>query len=422
MKEIKLFAFLVFAILFLQSGFAQSVAVGGKPRPTADSKLFTFNGQLSQMEILNNQTQETLYKDKIVVSTCTQEVPYTTMECQYVTKYKTNCYTTPGHNECKTVYKTECVNETKYKKECQWIKAHQECTTSAPQKECKVVNGKLECKVIPGKKECHIVAAHQECKDVPYTETVCNPVATTECLWIPGEEICKTVPYQEYVCNEVTKYKTETYTCNKVEKVPYKTITKNYWARLDFKFDETYLTPNIDIRATLTPEGTIQFTTQDHSAKPVALLAQEERTEETNGYNTRIYVTYNIRTVDQQKLFSPVSAPANRIKFGQDILSFVVPKVFHKNLFKVKLTLKEKGTVYPQIDRQLNENEYSLVQINGQQTKIVVNLIEAGLRLNYNYYQVGIETMVKPLRTLLNSDLPPLSQTQEQIVFNNWQY
>ncbi len=67
------------------------------------SKSFNFENQREEVFDLENFLKETRYKTETQDATCYRQEPYIENVCRDVTKYRQQCHTEPGRQDCRTV-------------------------------------------------------------------------------------------------------------------------------------------------------------------------------------------------------------------------------------------------------------------------------------------------------------------------------
>src|SRR5690606_31788452 len=77
------------------------------------TKVIDFDGQNSDSFELNLETEIIRYREEQYQSTCERQIPYTERVCGHETRYRQECRTEPGYQQCRTVNDQVCRNVTR---------------------------------------------------------------------------------------------------------------------------------------------------------------------------------------------------------------------------------------------------------------------------------------------------------------------
>lgn len=275
--------------------------------------------------------------------------------------------------------KQECHDVTKYREEKQWVSSQQECSYRPSKKVCKIRKGKKVCKTVGGGMVCDAIPGYYKYVPVPYIEKVCAPKITTR---------------------------------------------KRVVATVEFNFDYTKLDPNIRITAELKQNGNLKISTKDKSFRPIILLAEKTKNQESQGNTIRVEYVYNVKAVKLARLIAPIKEKASNLMFEYNRFMFQLGKVRKPNKLEIHLKLIEESSGKVVIDRVLNKakKEYSFEKMYDGKTLAMVNLKRLGLKLNYGYYRSVVKVKLKMDKEILSTDHPKLFKVKREKVFNNWDY
>lgn len=377
------------------------VALFCKPLFASTFKTVTYNGQASENVNLSFTTDETRYRDQIVNSTCTRQVPDGVQQiCEQELRYRQECHYEPSRQDC---------HYTSSREECHYTPSRQECHTEGGGVVCTVENGRRICRNEPGHQVCRTIPGERICRTIP-GEYVCQT--------IPGRNICSQIPYYENVCHNETRYRTETYSCQKTISVPY-TEKINHDAQVEFIFENALGVSTANFNLEFSDDG---VTNLKASANDVLILAQKESSSVEHGasdtYTT--HASYRIIFLPKQRVLSPVALPAEKVELTQDQLSFIIGKSFNPSQLKVTINIHAKRTLFHKevdITRTFSGNELRMIDVqNGDiatQSTVILNLKDLGIDLSKRKYDVTIDTAVElKLGQVINDENLILNQTR----------
>jgi len=162
---------------------------------------FLYDGGGQQEFTLENTLTETRYRERQVPDTCYRDIPYTERVCQMETRYRNQCQTVPGHEECHMQNETQCRDVVRYREECLPGPSRRVCTANPPRRECQPGPIQRVCERTPDREECHNGPAHQECHTDP---------ARQECTTSPSHQVCSNTPARRVCSPEREVRKCET--------------------------------------------------------------------------------------------------------------------------------------------------------------------------------------------------------------------
>lgn len=161
-----------FMVLTMNSAFAA----------TESSKTFSFENQREESFDLENFLKETRYKTETIDTTCYRQEPYIENVCRDVVRYRQECQTIPGHQECRTVYDQVCRTENRYEQECHTERGPQSCrVVTRYRQECSTTGGGQQCRQVPGEVICRVIRGENKCEKIPPRQ---------ECTNSPGHQQC----------------------------------------------------------------------------------------------------------------------------------------------------------------------------------------------------------------------------------------
>jgi hypothetical protein len=284
--------------------FAENVVSENTERP---SESFLYKGQAKETIKLKWDKMGTLYRTENRDSTCTRPIPYEVYECNNETRYRQECRTEPGYNDCQTVYDNVCRDVPRSRQECSNGPSTQSCSTSPssenchdiPSRErCRMVNGERRCTTIPGRRRCNTVPGRTTCRTIPgsrscrtvsYTERECENVSRQQCDWVSSREVCDDIPYQEEVCGNVTRYNYEEYACQEAYQVPYQAVVASFESNSTILFSGESQ-QDIEFNITLNDKGESEISLVGDAddtdfvfvkSKLIEVVEQEETTTKT---------------------------------------------------------------------------------------------------------------------------------------------
>lgn len=363
-QELKIgFLFFLFCLIWSQLNFASE--------PAHD---FTYTGQQIDTVLLSNVLQETRYRTETYETTCHRQVPYQDTECGNETRYRQECTTIPGHEDCHNVTDRECNNVTRYRNECHREPGrevcHHEpgrevCTNRPDREECSIVNGRRICRRVPGGRECHTVGGGRQChtepgrevcRSVPYTDQECRNITRRECNWVPARQDCRQIAYQEYVCHTVTRYRTESYACTQTREIPYTVTLKTYQAEVDFNFVPVDQNLQTQFKISLDTAGKLNLLAQDASTPSVfvQIIKHISQTEVNN--LVTIKALYDVRFINTNEYTGIFEGNFELHSFDQDEMTFRIGEMNHPDKTIITLTFKQDEHTW--IDRILEEEDF----------------------------------------------------------------
>ncbi len=381
---------LVATVLFSINGFAQN------------EKVITYQNQTGEEFILNSILNGTEYREEQVQSTCYRDVPYTENVCRYETRYRQECRTLPGHQECRTVYEPVCRYETRYREECTQVGGGRICRTIPGDIVCRrLPNGENRCEKIPPREVCEYDPGRRVCRQVPYQDRVCHNEMRNYCEWIPPRNVCEQIPYQERVCRDEVKYRQEAYACTKTIKVPYTVELKKNTANVSFNFTELnrVISPVVFVTK-LSDEGNLSLNLKDPNAN-TAVFYSKEITNNEDGKINDIDAKYSFKMLNISETLKATRGTVSNIDLGKHHLSFDVDGAIDFGRINLKVKISKKDDV--KFDKTLTSDQIELSHTNGQ-THFHINLEKLGapklggvfttkhqieLILNFNYGEFG---------------------------------
>ncbi len=198
--------------------------------------LIQFRGQNSEVIKVEKSINVVRPVPYEVPSTCYNDVPYESYECNDVTRYRQHCQWIPSTERCWTENERVCRNVTRTRQECSNGPSRQVCTerpsrqvcTERPTREvcrtdangqqrCTTVGGGQSCTTVSGGQSCHSVPGERICRNVSYTDRDCDDVPRRRCETIPARNDCRDISYTEEVCGNVTRYRQVSYACMRTE-------------------------------------------------------------------------------------------------------------------------------------------------------------------------------------------------------------
>ncbi|MGZ3788499.1 MAG: hypothetical protein ACXVLQ_08260 [Bacteriovorax sp.] len=432
--------------ILMNSGFADT------------QKTINYENQREESFDLENFLKETRTRTEQVDSTCYRQVPYTENVCRNETRYRQECKTVPGHQECTTVYDPICHTETRYENECHneqdeptcrvVIRYREECSRRGGGRQCHTVppdiqchrapNGENRCDKIPAHEECNDSPGEQECRQAPYEERecssgsyhqVCNQVprqqqvcenrSRQQCDWIPDRNVCENVPYQVPVCKDEVLYRQDPYACKKTVEVPYEVTLKTHKANVQVHFAATSSSVTPQFNVSLDTNGVMSITGKDAGAtKAAAFVKKQVKNTEQAGVNS-ITALYNIAVLDRAELFGFMDKGLSNLDLKKTSLSFYVNGKFDVKRASLSVRIAKKDKV--KFEKLLNANQFE-TEFDGIGTKVSIDLEKLGapklggvfskkhqvtLKLKLDYSDVG-EILLpekKELSTALDQEI-----------------
>jgi len=323
------------------------------------SKTLVFKGQVQESVALNFSGDETRFRDQVVDSTCTRQVPNGTEQV--------------------------CEEETRYRQDCQWTRESEECHYGDSEIQCHESSPEIVCNIENGRRICRNEPGRRICETVPGRRI---------CTRIPSEYICHDIPYSETVCHNETTYETQSYACKKTISVPY-TVKVNHAADIDFTFVNTIDVKETSFDVIYDENNDISLVAKDPS---ILVFAEKQILETTLTGNTyKTSGAFKITLLAKEKVLSPVKAPADKVELTLDELEFVVGKVFDPSAFKVTFTLFAKSDFFHRsvnVTKTLTAKDLELVD-TFEGTSVKVNFKALGISIPKRKYDITIDTSVE---------------------------
>ena len=419
-QELKIgFLFFLFCLIWPQLNFASE-----------SEQAFTYNGQAIDTVFLSNTLQETRYRTETYESTCYRQIPYQDTECANETRYRQECTTIPGHNECRQVTEQECHNVTRYRNECHREPGRevchnepgrQVCTNQPDREECSIVNGRRICRRVPGGRECHTVGGGRQChtepgrevcRNVPYTDQECRNITRNDCHWEPSRQDCRQVAYQEYVCHDITRYRSESYACTQTREVPYVVTLKTYQAGVDFQFAQIDQNIQTQFNISLDTTGTLKLMAKDESTPAVFVhITKTISQTEVNNVIT-IKASYKISFVNENEYLGIFAGNFELSSFTPDEMTFQIGEMNHPEKTTFILTFKQDETTL--IDRILDEEDFQATQVENA-TLIKVDLAHLNIAKFWGTFTFNLKVQVELPEGMETTDDQVLSKEQSFI-------
>lgn len=395
---------MLFAVLLL-------VAMNFANAATESSKTFSFENQREETFDLENFLKETRYRAETIDTTCYRQEPYIENVCRDVTRYRQECSTIPGHQQCRTVYDQVCHTENRYEQECHMergpqqcrvvVRYRQECSTTGGGQQChqvpgqvvcRVVNGENKCEKIPPRQECTNTPGQQQCRQVPYEERectdgpsrqVCNQVnrphqvceqrPRQQCDWIPDRQQCSQIPYSVNECKDETLYRQIPYACKKDIQVPYEVTLKTHEANVQFLFDAKSADVASEYTVALDVKGGLTLSAKElNDSKAIAFVKKDVKRQDVGDLsNTK--AIYNVSLFKRADLFN-----ANGMKdvaLSKRAMSFTVIGQFDKEKTTLAVKIAKKDDV--KFEKVLKASQFK-AKFDGTNTKIDVDLESLG--------------------------------------------
>lgn len=378
------------------------------------SKSFRFENQREEVFDLENFLRETRYKTETVDSTCYRQEPYIENVCRDVTKYRQECRTEPGRQECRTVYDQVCRTEyryenechyergpdvcrvvTNYRRECTTVGGGQQCHTEPGRVEChRAPNGENKCEKIPPRQVCSNAPSRQECRQVPYQERecsegpsrqVCNQVSRPhqvcenrprqQCDWIPAQQVCSQIPYVVNECKNETLYKQIPYACKKDVQVPYVVTLRTHQANVQVLFDAKSADAASTFKVGLSEKGEMEITGKEEAGSPAVAFVKRDVKNSLQGEINTIKAIYKVALYNKADLFSVNSQGITNVDLNKRSLSFIVNGKFDKARSALDVNISKKGEV--KFNKTLKPSQFS-AKFDGSVTRIDVDLESLG--------------------------------------------
>lgn len=306
------------------------------------TKVIQYDGQNSDSFELDLETQITRYREEQYQSTCERQIPYTERVCGYETRYRQECRTEPGYQQCRTVNDQVCRNVTRTRRECSRGPDRRVCTT-VPNMVCRQVDGRRVCSQQGTRQQCRNEPGPQTCRDVPYTDRVCTNNPRRVCDWIPPRQVCNSVPYQEYICRDVTRYRTETYACTRTRQVPYNVDRENVADVLVDYNDQNADGSLAKLVFALNKEGEVSLDVSENST-PASLVFVTKKQNVTNSDdNLSTDANYKITFVSKDAYLAPVKNEVTVSTLDQNHLVLRSAKLLRPQDLRIQIDIKKKG-------------------------------------------------------------------------------
>lgn len=375
------------------------------------SKTIKFENQREEIFDLQNFLKETRYKAETIDTTCYRSEPYVENVCRDVTRYRQQCQTIPGHQECRTVYDQQCRTENRYEQVCRQergpeqcrvvVRYRQECSTSGGGQQCRQVPGEVVCRVvrgenkcekIPPRQECTSTPGHQQCRQVPYEERectsgpsrqvceqvnrphqVCTSVPRQQCDWEPARQECSQVPYSVNECKDETLYRQVPYACRKEVQTPYEVTLKTHDANVQFLFDTKSADADSEFTVDLDVKGGLSISGKElNDSKAIAFVKKDVKTQAQGDINN-IKAVYNVSLFKRADLFN--AGAMSDVALSKRSMSLMVKGQFEKDKTTLAVRIAKKDDV--KFEKVLKSNQFS-AKFDGVNTKIDVDLEALG--------------------------------------------
>ncbi len=367
-----------------------------------ESTVIDYYGQESDVLNLNTVNTVTRYRDRVVDSTCTRQIPYQTQECGNETRYREECRWEPGRNVCQTRYENVCRNERRTRRECTTQPGQRRCRMTQPTRICR--NGR--CRTEPGRRICEDGPSRQVCRNVNYNERVCNREPRRSCDFEPGRNICRNVSYQEYVCRDVTRYRSETYACRRTIQEPYE-VNRTVSADVSIEYVGATRNAESSINFTLLDSGELSINVADYSQ--ISKLVSANKVLSINNVSeleTNTTGKVSFRFYNKEKVLAPVKSGISSAGLSSKMAYFSIGKVSHPKRLLVGLKIVRDGLFSSPktiLNKTLNSNQFTISD-NGNRSKITVDLSQFGVSLEDKKYEVSLKVKLDYESEFLNLD------------------
>jgi hypothetical protein len=373
----------------------------------------TINYQREESFELENFLKERRSRSEEVDSTCYRQIPYTQNVCRNETRYREECRTEAGHQDCKSVNDPICHNETRYENQCHIepgeqvcsivIRYHEECSRQGGGRQCHTIPPDIQCHQENGERKCDKIPAHEECSDssgqqvchqAPYEERecsngsphqVCNQVSHQEqvcenhtrqqCDWIPDQRVCENIPYSVPVCKDEVLYHQKPYACKETINVPYDVTLKTHKANVQIIFATSSASVTPEFNILLDTKGVMAIFGKDAGdRKSVAFVKKDIKKSEQADINS-IIAQYNIALFDRAELFSFMDKGIGQIDLKKTSLTFYVKGKFDVKRASLSIRIAKKESV--KFEKVLKFNQFESL-FDGIGTKVIVDLEKFG--------------------------------------------
>lgn len=357
------------------------------------SEEVTFVGQTGDAFSLSWDKMGTLYRPVDVPDTCYHQIPYQTTECRNVTRYRNECRTIPGYQDCDTVYDTVCRNVTRYRQECTTGPSRQSCTTTPVRRVCRDIptrnvcrtngNGQQVCQTVGGGQTCHntggdrrcqTIPGERTCRQVPYTDRDCDRVARQQCRWIPDREHCENVPYSDQVCEDVTRYRDgDAYACTRTIQQPYQAVVKKYRASVEINYIGS-TEEEIKFKVDLTDEGKIALKMESNPVNTLVFLESENHSSNEVDDVTELNSRYIIKFMNKDEMEAPFKTQMEAaIKVKEQKLVIKTGKIAELNGYKMTVILQRKARKDAILERTFLLSDNKAISLTQEKEKSVIN-------------------------------------------------
>jgi hypothetical protein len=382
------------------------------PTFAESKKSFRFENQKEEVFDLENFLKETRYKTETVQTTCYRQEPYVENVCRDVTRYRQECETVPGRQECRTVYDQVCRTENRYENECRYergepicrvvVNYRRECTQGSGGRQCRTIpgdvvchrapNGEQKCEKIPPREVCEDVPGREECRNVPYEERecsegpsrqvceqvnrpyqVCDNVSRQQCDWIPAHQQCSQIPYSVNECKDETLYRQIPYDCIKDIQVPYEVVLKTHRANVKVLFNDLMVDSSPSYTVALDEKGAVQISGKVSNDNDLVSFATKEVKANSQGDINTINATVKVTHMKVGDMFN-VERLSN-IELGKKSLKFVVEGAFDPKRVTLGVNISKKGEV--KFEKVLTPKQFKVVT-SGSQSTVTVDLKSLG--------------------------------------------
>lgn len=377
-------------------------------------KSFKFENQREEVFDLENFLKETRYKTETQDATCYRQEPYIENVCRDVTKYRQQCHTEPGRQDCRTVYDQICRTENRYENECRYERGEQSCRVVVRyRQECSQTGGGQQCRTEPGRVECHRAPngenkcekipprevcsgspSRQECRQVPYEERecsegpsrqVCNQVnrphqvcesrPRQQCEWIPAEQVCNQVAYTVNECKDETLYNQIPYACKKDVQVPYVVTLRTHQANVQVLFDAKSADAPSTFRVGLSEKGEMEIVGKEEAGSSAVAFVKRDVKNSLQGDINTIKAIYKVALYNKSDLFSVSSKGITNVDLNKRSLSFVVNGKFDKARSTLSVNISKKDET--KFNKVLKPAQFS-AKFDGTVTRVDVDLESLG--------------------------------------------
>ncbi len=370
------------------------------------TKEILYEGQQFESLELDNKKMETRYRQEEVDDTCTREIPYTENVCGNETRYRTQCRSVPGYNDCRNVNDRVCRNVTRYREECSNSGGGRSCRTVPGRRQCRTLpNGTERCRNLPSREVCRDKPPVRRCRNVPYNDRVCHNTTRRQCDWVPSRQVCEDIPYQEYVCRDVTRYRTESYACTRTIQIPYEVVAKLFESKIDVQFRDTNESSKANLIFDLDTEGKVSLKAEDLSELPALILAKKKVEATDSGDTLNINALYKLNFLDMNSILAPVKQPLSKFYLNETHLAFVMGTVLKPEGIKVTVLIKRKDKTV--LSKVLEANQYRLKTVDTG-TKLDLGLKQFDIDLRRRDHKVTVKIEMSFNDLILNLPTPSL--------------